>query len=102
MAGRITADRVAEMLGVSLRTVQLLTARGEIPAAKIGRRWMYRPEAVTAFEEEREACQKNASRRQIHTGAEPFYGLGSRLGDASIAKAYEQARQKLLRGASRK
>lgn len=38
---RVLVDDAAAILGVPARTVQALAARGEIPAAKVGRSWTF-------------------------------------------------------------
>lgn len=95
MPERVSSARVAEILGVPLRTVQSLTACGDLPAAKIGKRWTYDEATVRHWVKEREQCQKNARRRPTPTGEATSYGRGSPLGDASIGRAYEQAIRRL-------
>src|SRR5438552_11807260 len=43
------AYRLAEMahqLGIHPETLRLAAQRGEVPARKLGRRWLFRPEAI--------------------------------------------------------
>jgi len=54
MSALVDAREVAEELGVCLRTVRGLIARGELPALRIGRRVLVRREAVHEFITERE------------------------------------------------
>lgn len=45
----LSADEVADMLNVSRRTVERLTAERELPAVRIGRSVRYKPSAVERF-----------------------------------------------------
>lgn len=47
---RIRAIEVSDILGVELRTVQAMAARGELPgAAKVGKLWTFDEKALVAF-----------------------------------------------------
>ena len=54
MSRLLTPEQVAEMLGVSRRTVQRMAAAGELPAVRIGSQWRFRPESITDWQEARE------------------------------------------------
>lgn len=96
---RIRAHHAATILGVELRTVQALAARGELPgAAKIGGLWTFDESALRLWIMEKSACLRSHQHQNIPTGAVTPYGRGSRLGGSNIVKAYEQAARKLLRG----
>jgi excisionase family DNA binding protein len=45
----LTADEVAEMLSVSLRSVRRLIKDGKLPIVHVGRSVRIRPEALEAF-----------------------------------------------------
>jgi excisionase family DNA binding protein len=47
--GLLTAEQVAECLGISVRMVYELTRQGRIPHVKLGRYYRYRPEAIEAW-----------------------------------------------------
>lgn len=97
---RVRVDDAAAILGISGRTVQALAARGEIPgAAKIGGLWTFDEAALRLWIREKATCQIDPRRRSSHTGAETRSGLVSRSTERSIEKAYEQALQRLRRGA---
>jgi excisionase family DNA binding protein len=70
MAERIRLAEAAEILGVPVRTVQALAARGEIPAAKVGRLWTFNPDRLRSWLQEREtmAC-RSGERRPAPIGA---------------------------------
>lgn len=87
-AERIQAPRVADITGLSLRTVQLLTAAGKVPSAARfddHSRWTYDEAAIRRWvrQREAEACQK------ISTDAPPA-GSGT-AGSGSPAESYERA-----------
>ena len=63
---RIQTPRVAQLTGLSIRCIQLMAARGEIPsAAQLGRRWTFDESRVLQWVREREsdAWQKNFYKR---------------------------------------
>jgi excisionase family DNA binding protein len=98
---RIRADRVAEMLGVPIRTVQDLAARGELPAAKIGRSWTFDEGKVAAWLERKEAetCRRavevESCRKGATGGAKPSGGAARSVG-SKRESPYAQAMSKLL------
>lgn len=46
----LTTAQVAERLGLDPSRVRVLAAQGRIVAEKVGRDWVFREEAVVAFE----------------------------------------------------
>lgn len=84
---RIGAKLAAEILGCSLRTLQMRSARGEVPSAArvFGTKWSYDPVALREFvrlAEDRAARPQQAHRDRT---AEPFS-----VEDPSIVEAYEK------------
>lgn len=75
MSRLLTPEDVAEMLGVSRRTVTRMTAAGELPAVRIGSQWRFRPESITDWQEARETGnpprQRQASAPAIASVARP-------------------------------
>jgi len=71
----LTPEDVAEMLGVSRRTVTRMAAAGELPAVRIGSQWRFRPESITDWQEARETGnpprQRQASAPAIASVARP-------------------------------
>ena len=68
MVERIRARRVAEITGLSLRSVQASAIRGEIPsAAKFGKTWTFNERAVREWvaAKEKETIQKAEWTRQL-------------------------------------
>jgi hypothetical protein len=61
-AERITIKGAAKILGLKIRKLQAMSARGEIPgAAKIGRQWTYGPAKLRGFvRQQEEACQQGS------------------------------------------
>lgn len=98
-AERVRVTRAAEILGVTIRTVQSLAQRGTIPAARVGgvwtfdeqklRAWLSQREIEQCLKGEVEACPKGATGAGMSSGsARPSKG-------GSTAKAYEQAMSRL-------
>lgn len=56
MSRLLTPEDVAEMLGVSRRTVTRMAAAGELPAVRIGSQWRFREQTVRAWVVDREAA----------------------------------------------
>lgn len=54
----LTAEDVAELLGVSTSWVYAASRRGELPTVTLGRYRRYRPEAVEAWIERQEQINK--------------------------------------------
>lgn len=45
----LSFQKVQKILGVSRHTLRRLVAKGELPAAKIGRQWRFDPRDVESF-----------------------------------------------------
>jgi hypothetical protein len=85
---RIRASTVARLLSLSVRGVQSMAARGEIPgAAKPGRIWTFDENRLRRWlrEKEVEAC------RPTSTSGDPSGGREFKLPDATFDEAYAQA-----------
>jgi excisionase family DNA binding protein len=76
---RVLSNKAVAILGLPLRTVQQLAARGELGAAKLGRCWTFDLEKLRRFvkHREREAWQ-NAMRQPDATGAPVLSGAALR------------------------
>lgn len=48
----VTPDRAADMLGLAASVVRQMLYRGEIPALKVGRRWLIPVKALESWVEE--------------------------------------------------
>jgi predicted DNA-binding transcriptional regulator AlpA len=71
MAERIRVPRVAEITGLSIRSVQIKAIRGEIPsAAQFGRSWTFNERAVREWvaAKEKETVQKAEWARNLMSG----------------------------------
>lgn len=98
---RIRAPAAAAILGVEVRTVQALAARGELPgAAKIGKLWTFDEPALRQWLKDRSTCPKDPLPRNTHTGAAIRFGRDLPLQVANSVRASEQALQKLRRSGS--
>jgi predicted DNA-binding transcriptional regulator AlpA len=87
IAERVRSPDVARMTGLSVRAVQLMAARGDIPgAARLGKLWTFDPSKVRRWIVQREdaACQGTS------IGAATSGGDVSRSPVASIDEAYER------------
>jgi hypothetical protein len=86
---RVTIRAAAKILGLKVRTLQAMSARGEIPgAAKIGRQWTYDPAKLRRFVEQQEqatTCQNNARPQPDAIGAGKFCGVKLRSVDIASA-----------------
>ncbi|MCX5516172.1 hypothetical protein C3941_19470 [Kaistia algarum] len=103
MPERIRADAVAAILGIEVRTVQALAARGELPGAmKIGRLWTFDESALRLWIRERTTCLNDRRHQSTHTGAKTRYGRDLPLQAEKSARAYEQTLQRLRQGGSPK
>ncbi len=75
MSRLLTPEDVAEMLGVSRRTVTRMAAAGELPAVRIGSQWRFREQSITDWQEARETGnpprQRQASAPAIASVARP-------------------------------
>ena len=56
------APAIAAYVGRDIRTVYALLQRGELPAVKIGRRWMTTEERLDAFIREALGCAQQPNR----------------------------------------
>src|SRR5579871_1628352 len=84
MAERINVRRVADILGVSIRTVQGMAIRGEIPsAARIRKTWTFRETAVRDWIAtlEQETAERAKAAKAHH----------DRWRDRGVSAAYERA-----------
>ncbi len=113
---RIRADEAAAILGVKVRTVQSLAARGELPgAAMIGRLWTFDELALRQWIRERSSWPTNQGptnqgptnqgptsrgHRSTLTGGATRSGAALPLQAEKSAKAFRQALQALRRGES--
>jgi excisionase family DNA binding protein len=50
----VSAREAAQMLGISVRALYDLLARGELPSVKLGGRRLFRPESLAALVAQRE------------------------------------------------
>lgn len=97
---RIRAAAAAGILGVEVRTVQALAARGDLPgAAKIGGLWTFSEAALRTWIRDRSTCRIDLGHPNTPTGAGTLSGHDFPLQAANSEKAYEQTLQKLRRGA---
>ncbi len=100
---RVRSPVAAAILGVEVRTVQSLAARGELPGAvKIGKLWTFDESALRTWLREQAKCLTDQRRRNIPTGEVRRYGRDLPLQVANSVKACEQALQKLRRNGSLK
>ena len=90
---RIKAKSVASILGVSVRAVQAMTARGELPsAARIGQVYTYDEGAILRFLAERmEQCASPTCTSEARRG-----GSGRPSTASNIESRYRQAMSKAL------
>lgn len=100
-AERVRPQAAVTITGLSLRTVQALALRGEIPgAAKLGGSWTFDEAALRNWIKERTQCPQDRRHLNTHTGAGTRYGRGSPLQDENSVRALEQARLRLRKLAS--
>jgi excisionase family DNA binding protein len=94
---RVSIDKAAAILGLSVRTVQALAARGEIAgAAKIGRRWTFDPEKLRRLVKQREQETWQSGKRQPDvTGGETPSGRGLRFVGAKSDGRFTQVTRRL-------
>ena len=84
---RIQSPAAADMIGLSVRSVQDKAARGEIPsAAKVGARWTFDKDTLKQWMRQLEA--KNC---QTSIGATELGTPESRFGVRTTVEAYERA-----------
>lgn len=100
---RVRPTDAVAITGLSLRTVQALALRGEIPgAAKLGGSWTFDEAALRNWIRERTQCPQDRRRLNTRTGGATSYGRGLPLQDENIARACEQMTQRLRERASRR
>ncbi|MDE5062977.1 helix-turn-helix domain-containing protein [Acetobacter tropicalis] len=96
---RIDAQEVASMLGVPKRTIQSMAQRGEIPAAKVGRRWTFSRSRIQDWVMEKEnknLCRAHQESRTKQKRpktaffAEKFGGQKLLSAASATEKAYAQ------------
>lgn len=97
MEKRVDAHVIAERTGVPHRTILALAQRGEIPAAKIGRRWTFSPARIEAWiiEQETLNCQSRRvdirpKNRRTASFAAIRGGRKSSFAENDIDRAYSQ------------
>ena len=101
---RITIEELAGLLGVPIRTVQAMAARGEIPsAAKFGRRWTFDEARIRVWIKDREGeiCRERAKTDATSIGEAASGGHGSRSMGPSVEGAYERTMRWLRSGGLR-
>lgn len=100
---RVDAGEVATMLGVPKRTIQSMAQRGEIPAAKVGRRWTFSRARIQDWITEREnknlcrSLPKSEIKRRPQRTASFAEKFGGRK-LLSVASATEKAYEQLMHG----
>jgi predicted DNA-binding transcriptional regulator AlpA len=100
---RVRPQDAVVITGLSLRTVQALALRGEIPgAAKLGGSWTFDEAALRNWIKERTTCPQDRRHLNTRTGEVIRYGRGSPLQDENIARACELMTRKLRERASRR
>jgi hypothetical protein len=93
---RIRAADAAAILGLTLRGVQELALRGDLPgAAKIGKLWTFSERALRDYVRERES-EARCPTTETSINAAAFGGSERPLTAAKQERAYERAMQKLL------
>lgn len=95
MGERVRAPAAAAILGVTVRTVQLLAQRGTIPAARVGGVWTFDESRLRAWLNERDnQCRGKHPEVEVSrpdaTGAAAPSGSARSSKGQSTAKAYEQ------------
>jgi excisionase family DNA binding protein len=95
---RVQAGQVAEILGVTKRTVLNLANRGELPsAAKIGRVWTFDEQRIREYLAEREIAVEERRRDREGAAAKREQPKSERPpSQRDIDRAYEIAMSKLL------
>jgi predicted DNA-binding transcriptional regulator AlpA len=95
MPERIRVQQVVEITGLSVRQIQGMAARGQIPsAAQLGRLWTFREDSIRAWIADREAhiirrAEKASKALRSLTTRAPFFQVPR--SDAEIQAAYERA-----------
>lgn len=101
MEKRVDAHVIAERTGVPHRTILALAQRGEIPAAKIGRRWTFSPARIEAWiiEQETLNCQsRRVDTRPKNRRTASFAAIHGGRRSSFEAKDTEKAYEQLMRG----
>ncbi|MGS0649102.1 helix-turn-helix domain-containing protein [Komagataeibacter melomenusus] len=101
MEKRVDAHAIAERTGVPRRTILALAQRGEIPAAKIGRRWTFSPARIEAWIIEQEAlnCQSHrVDSRPKHRRTASYAAIHGGRRSPFEANDTEKAYAQLMRG----
>jgi predicted DNA-binding transcriptional regulator AlpA len=99
---RIFIENVAAIIGVPLRTAQLMASRGELPSAvKIGRRWSFNELAIRGWLTQREIECQSARLQRTPIGAAPCSGRRSALKARPIGSHYGQTIQQLRAAVSK-
>jgi len=65
----LTADEVAEMFGLHVKTVQRLSAKGQLPGVKYGRSWRFRLSDVLECHRQRSVGGSRGKEEQYETRA---------------------------------
>lgn len=95
---RIRAAEVAEILGLGVRCVQKMAARGELPsAAQIGKLWTFDKARIEQFLADAETDVKSRKETITSALARSRYTPMIRT-DAEVHRTYEQAMAKLRSG----
>lgn len=95
---RCKVDEAMLVTGLERRTLQNLSARGEVwGAAKLGGQWTYDRQALRAWVR---AQENEVASRRTSTSATACGTLAFKLADESIDARYRRARAERLRGAS--
>ena len=100
MPERISISFVADILGISARTMRHMAQRGELPgAAKIGRRWTFDEARIRAYVRRQEAatCQSARHLPDVSGVATP-YGVAFRSAGETSSSRYARTIQRLRSG----
>jgi excisionase family DNA binding protein len=93
---RIRASEVAQILGVGVRCVQKMAARGELPsAARIGKIWTFDKAKIEQFLADAEAEVRNRMETTTSLVARP---RGSLKSISESERAYKLAMERLRTG----
>lgn len=98
---RIRPRQVAGITGLTVRAIQAMALRGEIPgAAKLGGSWTFDEAALRNWIKERTTCPQDRRPLNTRTGEAASNGRGSPLQTRNSEKAWQQTLQKLRERAS--
>lgn len=98
---RVLVEAASVILGVPVRTVQALAARGEIPAAKVGRLWTFSPARLRQWLSDREAEGQRKPAKNAARPKDDAWRLPTRHSQEEYERAINRSREKERR-ASRK